>query len=217
MPRSAYPAAEDLAALLAATGLTVPDALDFEAKVADAKDEWEQRTDWLPYLAGAEDSARAFDPPGYAWGGGGGHTMNLGAGLVSLTSVTIDSAADWTTNGVLTRGTDFVLLPSNATAQKRPYTSIRFARPVYGGAESVVILGRWGRVAELEDNVWNSILGYAASLCAPELGLTISGGLVKMDDATYQSGGLGPLGTEIVQWQPRFSRQAEARKRQAIF
>lgn len=214
MPRPAYPEAEDLAALLAATPLDIPDTLDFDSKVAEARDDWEARTDWLPYLADADDSERTFDPPGW----GGSRTLPLGGGLVSLTSLTVDGTA-------LVSGTDFRLRPANAPAQGRPYTSAEFLCGGWGGSHwggygppgSVVIVGRWGRVAALEDNVWGAILGYAASLCVPELALTVSNGLAKIDDATFAGGGVTPLSAEGAQWAARFSRLAELKKRQQVF
>ena len=231
MPHAAYPAAADLTAFLAGTGLDVPDSLDLQDKCDEAAAEWESRVGWFPYLATdttEAPSTRLFDPPGPAAASGrpsgvrGGKILCLEGGLLSLTSLSVgvvpDGSGDYdgapgTQGSLLTNNLNFFLRPQNAAARGLAWTEVEFLCPIRGVPQSVAVAGVWGRVTEIGDDVWNAVRQYAAFLAVPELQIAISSGLVKIDDAQYASGADMPLPTLAALWEKKFLTAARRKKR----
>ena len=236
MPKNAYPMDSDLMAFLTGAGLSLPPALDLQGKCDAAAAEWEQRTGWLPYLAEADASGqpvvstRLFDPPcsaGRSPGSRSGRSLFLGTGLLSLASLSVGVVPDATgsySTGMASAGTllvpnlNFYLRPQNAAARGLPVTEIEFLAPARGLPQSVAVTGIWGKVLELEDNVWQAILQRAASLAAPELSLSISGGFFerKIGDSMKRFGGSddsGPLAQQITLWDANFNSAVKNKKR----
>src|SRR5216117_4162110 len=93
----AYPGPADVELLIRSLGLFDDDALatalgliDLDTLAAAASRQWEEETGWIPFLADSEDVTRRYDPQGPNWRPwiqGGGYPLDLGVGLVSLTSL----------------------------------------------------------------------------------------------------------------------------------
>lgn len=159
---SAYPTAEQVVQGLVGGGYWPDDADQRAAGVVQATAaraaairEFEERTGWYPFLADAEaaDEERFFDATdGFGY-------LDLGAGLLELASAGVQGR-DFVV------GSDLWLRPSNAPAQRRPYSQIQFVNSVQGGApfpqpNVIRITGLWGRVREVPPDVWYAVLRYA--------------------------------------------------------
>ncbi len=189
MPYSIYPTEADLASRLKADGVSPETIAAFQDggmlldATQSAVSDWEDATNWHPYLAGSP-APRLFDAPLSVSGGRNvpGSRVDLDAPLLSLMSVACGGR-------VLTADRDFFAAPRNAPAADKPYLWITFAVPPAG---SVVITGRWGRVAVIPDNVWDAIISQAHNFLAPDLALagrdrvtekTIAGATLKFTGA----------------------------------
>ena len=146
-----------------------------------------------------------------------GRSLFLGAGLLSLASLAVGVVPDAGGNYApgafgnyapgafgnyapgasgtgLSSGTtlvpnlNFYLRPQNAAARGLPVTEIEFLAPARGLPQSVAVTGVWGRTLALEDDVWQAVLQKAALECLPELGISVTGGLVKIQDVQYLTG-----------------------------
>lgn len=124
--------------------------------VAAVVSEFERRTGWKPFLAGATDSTWYFDatdPYG---------ELSLDGGFVSITSVTISG-------NLQTLNTNYTTEPRNATGLGEPITRLNFP---YGGyrygfptvPNSIVIVGRRGFTTTLVgyEDVWQAVQEAAA-------------------------------------------------------
>lgn len=137
-----YPAASDVAALLATAGIVLPDGFDLSPYVVSAIRAWERETGWLPFL-GAQ-SVDPYDAPGQPttlYGVGGGQTvLRLRKGLVELNGIT---------NSVSGRsyvlGTDLSLVP---TSPGWPTEVLRFRLPLYAQPGAIQIDAVWGFCAD---------------------------------------------------------------------
>lgn len=171
----AYPTATELKTFLLSAGLisdpTVPpdSYIDYQGAVDSAVLEWEQYSGWKPFLIDTNDVTRYFDPPN-------SRALRFGAGLSSLTSVTVNGT-------VLTVGTDFFLKEENAPTEGLPYTWLEFRYRQYGSPnmrydlpKSVVIIGKWGRVATITADIKTAVLNGAAALVMNQCALRESGG-----------------------------------------
>ena len=147
------------------------------------------------------DSTGAYTPPDAA----GSDTPGAsGTGLSSGT--------------VLVPNLNFFLRPQNAATRSLPVTEIEFLAPPRGVPQSIAITGVWGRVLLLEDNVWQAVMQRAASLSAPELSLSLSGGYFerKIGDSLKRFGGSddsGPLAQQITLWDNNFNSAVKNKKR----
>jgi len=168
----AYPTATELKNLLLGAGLitdpnATPDSyFDYSGAVDAAVADWENRCGYVPFVKDSSDVTRYFDPPQ-------GRRLLLGAGLMTLTSVTSNGAA-------LTENTDFWLLPANGAAESLPYDEIEFSARQAGLPRSIVIVGKWGRVTSVPADVKRGVLCKAASLLAGEILLGASQGGLAM-------------------------------------
>lgn len=206
-----WPTDSDLAARIESCGVVDTDcqqfqAIDLAAKIEAAIDTFEECTRWTPFLAGEEPTTRTYD-----WPAGG--YLNLDGGLVSLTSVASGGQA-------LTAGLHYVPKPDNAPQRKKPYTSLALRAGLslplgmsYGFRRTVEVTGVWGCVNSVPAGVFEAVLGYAAALCVPELALSISSGLYKMDDIQFAGSGVTPLSSERAMWEAAFQSAVTRFKR----
>lgn len=163
MPAS-YPATADVRGLFTSADIDMP-FTDAQLNIAINASIlwWDRITGWSPFLAGTA-SARLFDPPGTDKGlylaslSGGKRHLNLHAGLISVTALTVSGTAR-----VL--NTDFWLKPADARTKSRPYEMIEFAGPVYGSVNAISINGVWGFSTDVPDDVWLAVL-YSAGVHA---------------------------------------------------
>jgi hypothetical protein len=200
---TAYPTKAEVDAYLATLpNLTVPAAFDTDPTIRAAIAEWERLTEYRPFLSGTAAS-RTFDPPGPKTTRptrGGGRTLRLGAGLVSLSSLTV-GVEGGSAGTALTLDTDFWLWPANAAALSRPYTAIEFACVQWGQPRSIVINGVWGYGATIPDDAWKAVRDLAAADAMREIreGLGLGSVEVKDDEVTIRSSIelLGSLGQDL--------------------
>lgn len=163
---NAYPTAESIEAKLKSMAFWPADSETTKVALARnqaaigaaaASAEWETITGWKPFLStSATPVERVYD--------GSDHCgeIDLRAGLLSLTSVTIGETAQ-----VITGASRNVwLYPANAAADGEPYTKLRFG--VYGGMgwygspNQITVIGRWGYCTTLPGDVYEQILGHGA-------------------------------------------------------
>lgn len=174
----AYPTVAELKTFLLSAGLITdptipPDSyLDYQGAIDTAVEDWERYCGWKPFLIDNADVTRYFDPPN-------GNILRFGAGLLSLTSLTVNGDA-------LTENTDFFLKDENATVQGMPYTYLKFlyrqlGYPSGAYSRSVVIVGKWGRVSTVPASVKDAVMVRAASGLLAQIGLRNSqGGLSEV-------------------------------------
>lgn len=120
------------------------------ATVAD----FEQRTGWIPFLSDGESDTRTFD------GTDADGMLQLGGGVISVSSITVQGSA-------LTTG-NYWLRRSDSLKRRYPYDMIQFRSGVQAGAVSlypdyIVVTGVWGYCSEAPPDVWNAVLQKAAA------------------------------------------------------
>jgi hypothetical protein len=214
------PTGDDLANFILSLGILDPakaqdafDLMQLERKASAVFADWQKRTGWNPYLATA--AVRTYDPPGPNYEGlrrGGGRILMLHAGLLQLNSITAGVTLD--NPGVpLNEGGDFWRTDAagqyNYAMSGRPAERIEFAMPQVGPPNSMVIDGVWGRVYQIEDDVFEGLVHYGAYLAFSELSLSISKGLFEYKDlqTTVRFAGAkqSPLSEVMPVWQADFN------------
>jgi hypothetical protein len=201
MPHSEYPSASDLDAFFVSTGLIASSSdtpyasIDRGSKCAAASADFERRTRRTMI---AQSSTRLFDVPWDRLG-----VLDVADDLLSADTVMVDGAT-------LVEGLQYWLLPYDAVQKGRPYTHIEMAfiptpGPLSSYRRTVSVTGSWGYGTEIPDEVWGSVLAWAAALCAPEIALNISKGLALWHEGDEEEryGGLGvagPLAREAAEW-----------------
>jgi hypothetical protein len=226
--KTAYPtgASGDLMRFLVGAGMIddppsgIQTYIDLDSKVADARAKWENTTGYKPFLGATQ--TRYFDPPGphssrsYSQLKGGRSVLWLDTGLVSVTSVTVDTVAYTQTAPGSSTLNDYWLEPANAPDDGRPYEQINFWGPVYGLPNSVVVVGTWGFGAAIPDDAFQGMLNDAAAECTELPGL-VSRGLVNWKrDSITQTFGENPLGSLFERW-GRTARNARMRYKRDFF
>ncbi|BDI29405.1 hypothetical protein CCAX7_14560 [Capsulimonas corticalis] len=208
----AYPTGFDLVELYASAGVELSPKFNAGQKIDSAIREWEKKTRWFPFLAGAS-STRVFDPPGprqhqAALGGirGGGRVLDLRGGLISLDSLIMNGQN-------YTQGIQFWMRPDNADLQGEPFQEIEFFTPIMGPPQCIHVMGRWGYCAQVPEDAWQAILQKAAYESKPEVEFSITNGVAKVDDVTYASGSVSPLSAQAEQWKLKFETTAEDYRR----
>ena len=184
--RTSYPADSDIESFIAGCGITVPSGFDFVGSAQAAIDEFEDRTGRKPFLIDSNDVVLTYDAPGKTaqsrtfWPiSGGGRILNLGLGILSVTSITV--------NGVTkTANVDYRLRPYNAGANEEPYSMIEFTVPIWGPAGAVVITCKRGFATTLTEDVWKGVRALAGAILARDLlqGILWSPSTVKEGDET---------------------------------
>jgi len=187
----AWPVAADLSAYLAEQGRPVPSTDALDSALASAIAAFEAGTSWIPFLG--VSGSNLFDPlqirPLYD-----GWTLELGCGLVSLTSLYI--GWDGSTGTQLTENTDFYLGPPARVGYTWPYTEVRFYSSIGGLPRSIRLTGTWGFSSTISDDVAAAILQGAAAFAitntstAAALANKIKEGPVELDfkDGSQVSG-----------------------------
>ena len=216
MPQSAHPVVADVQALYAASGL-VPDPtaspfslVPWAAHLATAIAAFATRTGrTYPAVQGT----RTYDPPSSQKG-----ILPLGQDLASDGGTVVITARGITQ----VVNVDYFLGPPNADNEGRPWTWLEFPSslgypltPVF--RRSMVITGRWGASIAVPDDVWEAERQYAAALCAPEIGLTISSGLQRVEDVVYGGGDTAPVSAQACVWTKYFDMTVKNRLRVASY
>lgn len=211
---AAYPTAGDLVNFLKAAGFqdAAGDgfaALDPAGKVQAAIDAWEEAADWLPFLSPGVVQTRTFDPPGppARRGGfsslrGGGTRLFLGAGLLTPPVVTVAGVQ-------YEAGFQYLMRPDNAPLKGKPYTWIEFLVAVQGRAGDIAVSGVWGYSLSVPAQAWTAILAQSTALCAPQLALLVSRGVIERkagdEMEKYSAAGVTPLSAERGMWEAQFA------------
>ncbi len=204
--------------LFESAGISLPDSINVNDLIAMALSEFEEATGYWPFIAGSESTERDFAHPD-------SNILDLGSGLVSLDSLTINGQA-------YTLNQQFTLKPQNAASNGKPYTYIDFGRHHYGGgypglydggysawggsnSQPIAVTGVWGFClpSAVPAQVIQALIRKAAAIIGPEASLAISGGLAlkKVDnvETRYSAGSdSGPLSAQIAMWNAVFDRTA---------
>lgn len=240
--QASYPNASDLTAYITSLGIFMVagglDGLNLPAKISAAIAVWERLTLWTPFLANGETS-RVFDPPSES------RFLNLGGGLLSCTSLLTGLGPSGAGGSSQALGQSYRLLPVNAPVMGRPYEVVEFllAGYGYGGggygfasgygggygadgflgayrqAQSIKITGAWGRQKTITQDVWQAVLQQAALLCAPELAMMISRGLIGWtgEGGVGEKYGQDLLAGQSALWRAGFETAVQTYKREMIY
>lgn len=165
MSQSALPTTSDLTAILPSS-ITAPSTGLLQGYLDEAYEDIQDITGHRPFLGAAPATSRTFTPPR-----DGDRLLRLNTGLISLTSIVY-------LGETLVQNTDFYLLPENASANSKPYISIRFNRslttvPVDTEAAPLTITGVWGYGTTLPQEVWEAIRCGAAWKLAQSMAGTL--------------------------------------------
>ena len=216
MPQSAHPVVADVQALYAASGL-VPDPTASPFSLVP----------WATHLAAAISSFATRT--GRRWPAvQGSRTYDTPTNQKGILPFGQDLASDSGAIVVTVRGVvqvvnlDYFLGPSNADNEGRPWTWLEFPSSLGypltpGYRRSMVITGPWGASALVPDGVWEAERQYAAALCAPEIGLTISSGLMRVEDVVYGAGDTFPLSAQAAIWKAGFEATVKNHLRAASY
>ena len=221
-----YPNLVDVAAMLAAAGLqtsaaslTLADLVPLSMYSDTAVRDWERRTGYIPFLPNSVDVTRYYTPQGaeYRTGStmlpalqGGSNYLDLKAGLVSVTSVSVGyNVVNPGGATALVQNQDYFLFPENADVEGKPWTMIKWSFPVRGAERSIQIVGKWGyapgNTPTVPADAWHAILVHACALACPEIGTAMNDGLLTFEAAglteKYSSDPLAPL---IAGWEKTF-------------
>lgn len=239
--RAIPPTADDLQVLLTSADMldNPPTAkqklLDLDGFVATGIANWEQLTGYFPYIAPVGDTVIYRTPegpgdapqsgiPGWWQFGirtyGGNDLLPMRKGVLSVTE--LRTWVDTNNVGiVLTQGRDFFLYPTTAPEYKKPFTSIKFSAPQWGGVNSIKITGRFGFTVGLTENDWKAILYMGGVEAIPyveniKTGATIS---TQQDDVKRvfrTANGLGPYSSISSQWSSFATKQGMTRIRKGL-
>ncbi len=209
MPHDAYPTGADLSAYLVSIGLlstAQAASLDLDARMNAAVAQWERRTGFIPFLAGAA-TTRYFDPPGpnrrtgrIGLTRGGEARLDLMGGLVGEPSSVITGYSIHSTGSTLTAQDQYCLLPRDNPARSLPYLEIEFISSQWGGPGSIAILGQWGYSTTVPDDVWQALLEYGAWLAVPDVTGLRTRGILEWEDIARVRYGDDPLAHFRKQW-----------------
>lgn len=201
MARDGYPTDDDVKLLVAGSGVTLPAGFVFAGYADAATQEFQQLTGFVPFLKDSSDVERVYGPPGRR----ASNVLELGAGLLSLTSLRVEVTSDQPSGRPLTQNRDFWLKPDNAAVEGRPYTWIKFLRPVFGLPSSIVVAGRWGFGATVPDDAWEAIRRLAASQAAKDAlqGIAAAPETIKDDDVTVTQNSSEALGAAWAEYAQR--------------
>lgn len=170
--------------------------MDADSIMLAAVSEFEYETDYVPFLAGSQDTTRSYDPSGperrhsghvYSVIRGGSKYLEIDGGLVSLTSVvtgiTFDDTGTPQTGITRVLNRDFTIRPENAPARNRPYEWIEFFFPMYGMANSIQITGKFGFCTTLPAQVWRAILDRGVAIVLNDTTPAVNNGVIRWQEA----------------------------------
>lgn len=233
MAKTAYPTGIDLWNYLQSSKLINDSisidssSIDPEQAINSAINEWENDTNYIPFLAESVDSTLYYNPPGteiqasqpYAVGGlynnwgwmGGSQRLFLNTGYVSVTSITRGLTPTNSTGTVLTADRDYWLYPVNAPNTSTPYRYIEFAITAYGVPKSIKIIGTRGYSNIVPDDAWNAIIYKAAREVLPALEIQLTHGLSKIKQGPLElsygtSTSSSPYLSMFTQWEKQINR-----------
>lgn len=176
MPQTAYPTDADILAILTQSGAVLPAGFSTSGLAAAASAEWESATGWRPFLSSGVATVRVYDPPGPNGAGrlrpracGGGDLLDLEAGAISVTSVTV-GVTDSSPGTVLIEGQDYWAEPLNSSSEGLPFERIRFRLPQFGLPASIAVSAVFGYGLDLPDDVWQAVAAMGASIAFEQLG-----------------------------------------------
>lgn len=209
MPYSVYPTGDDVLKFLEQAGLSainnaarIPLLQSCQDAADAAQSEWEQRTQWYPFLStGNAAETRIFDGPG-------ANVLDLQAGLLALASVMVGSFS----LPLIAAGGAPALVsprPANALNKGRPYTALAFGpvSPMSGLSPGffdpglldsgylsfipairglVTVVGTWGKMSTVPGDVFRALSAAAAGMLWPELQSLRTGGVLSVKDETLQ-------------------------------
>lgn len=193
-----WPTLEDVQARYDDLRLTAPADDTITAALNACVSAWEQKTDYHPFLADADDTTWLFQPDDLClldFGVDGGP-----GGFISITSVTVGVTYANPTGIELVAGRDYLLKPANAANRSRPYTYLTGKRVEYDAGEaSIEVIGRAGFAETVPADVWEAVLRCVMAMLLPSQGIAISGGYERITelDTTVQYGAQGPVYTAI--------------------
>lgn len=197
------PTGEDFANYLIGTGLLLTNETEEWSRYIDLEKHVNAAYLNFQHLTGrkfiAVTETRRFDPPTNA-----NQTLDLGADIVSVTSLTVNGVAK-------TEGTDFLLSPQNNDKEGRPFFMVEFltgvfTRPIPASQRRcVAINGAWGFSLDVDDLVAECIFAGASILAYPQLALAISKGVMLWADKNERVefshyADQGPLTSERKAW-----------------
>ncbi len=233
MSYTAWPTSSDLQQWLVSAGLmesppsTEQELMLLNAHVLGARQEFERRTGYEPFLAVADPlppdpstaTTRYYDPPGphvrRGYGNysevGGGRILQLDNGLIDCTSITAGMSDVWQ-GSLLVVNTDYWLKPTNAAAAGRPYEWIEFRSPRWGTGRSIVVTGHFGYGYTIPDDAWLAVLMRAGLIGLPSIAAVTSGGAtaVRLGEDSWQFGGGGASGGAFAPQAAAWQQQYEA-------
>jgi hypothetical protein len=217
----AYPAAADLAALVAGYGVTLTAAQTtlLQQKVDAAIEELEGLTG-RRFLAGSS-AERRFDPP---LGGMFLEIPDLATAPTIVYHPTGQDPTSWASE------TDYWLLPNYALGSGlapgdrdySPITSLRLGNwwyPWRGTAwdttvGSIRVTGQWGYGTSLPKDAWDAMVSRAAALLWPGLRYAATGGRLSWkEDDVSEDFGVEPTKDVLAGWQSQFDRVVARYKR----
>lgn len=156
---------------------------------------------WEPFISSGEDEARYYNkitPDG---------KINLGEGLLSLTSLTV-------LNRVYTLNETVYLEPSNAQSKNKPYTSLHLWSDNFGSAygddyeynygyasgnwrelrpRSIVVTGKWGYTLEWPADAYDAIIARAAAITLSSVNQESELSGISQDGYSEQYDLVGPI------------------------
>lgn len=173
---------------------------------------WERDTGYSPWIATTQ--TRYFDPPQ-------GTLLELGAGLLAVTSLKVDIQYDADGNvkpdsgKVLQQNVDYYLLPLEAPSVERPFTMVEFKVARYGEKRTIEIVGSWGwgsGANAVPQDAFDAVLRLAALFCLPTL-QELKGSLksVRQGDLAYDYGGIDR--EEITHWRTFYQAAVDRYRR----
>lgn len=221
-----YPTGTDLQVFLVSASLIsnpptpAQGFMDYHSAMLAAVDEFERLTGYTPFLSDGTSTPRTFDGPGSP-------ILPLNAGLLSLTSLTINTTP-------YTQNQQFVLSPPDAANNRRPYTYLDFGSGWGGsagnvgdwgfgfgvgsqvglgtlgtGRRSIVVTGVWGYSLTLPFDVKRALLHRGAVELAPDLMHAVSAGVSQRtegDETVKYSAKL--FGEQMAEWRANFNETA---------
>lgn len=147
-----YPVGSDVAAAWTALGLAVPEGTDWDAEVAGAVAELEERTGFTPFRNLAEnESGDLSDPRNFGFRYftlQESSRLDLRGGILLDLAVVVDGVA-------LVDGTDFYGVQRDPMG---PVREIHFTTLTCSRQNGVAVSGRWGCVTSLPRTVWDALI-----------------------------------------------------------
>jgi hypothetical protein len=139
---------------------------------------------------------------------GGGKLLELDAGLISITSLSVMNTTYVQGMPGDTAGVgNYWLQPVDAPSYGRPYEYIEFWAPVLGSPQTGVITGVWGYSLQVPDDAWSAILAGAAwNVMAPVAARRSQGAVRRTQgEVSEEYGGrgkdLGAYANETMLWE----------------